>query len=326
MAAPSFKDYQLLLEGSRSAFEQFLQAQVGTFEPELKEVVEAVLRHPGKRLRPLFVFASAQMLQKPTEQALRMAAVVEFLHLATLVHDDILDNAQTRHGAPAHHLLFNTKISVLTGDTLFLRANELAAMEDDIWVGRVVSKVAKDTCSGEIAQGLRENANAPLSFADYERQILGKTGRLFGLSCALGGFLAQMTEAERQRLQRYGELFGIAYQLYDDVVDVWGDETEYKKTLHTDQAQHKWTLPWILLHQAAPGINFDTLWADRNAALKAFELHGIFAKCQSTFENYRAQAAEQLKGLPQAELLSMPLGFVSHAWGKLQPMKAAVNQ
>lgn len=326
MAGVSFQDYLLALQGSREAFEKFFQQQKASFEPELAEVIAAVLAHPGKRLRPLFVFASAQMLQNPTPQALRLASVVEFIHLATLVHDDILDGATTRHGAPAHHLLFNPKISVLSGDTLFLRANELAAMEEDVWVGRIVSKIAKDTCSGEIAQCLREKNSAPLTLAEYEKQILGKTGRLFGLSCALGGFVARMSETDREKLLRYGELFGIAYQIYDDVVDVWGDESDYKKTLHTDQAQRKWTLPWILLHQAAPQLNFETLWTDRSAVLKAFESHAIFAKCQATFEGYRAQAAQALAGLPQAELLSMPLSFVHTAWGKLQPMKKAVNQ
>lgn len=325
MAAASFHDYQARLAAAQQAFEQFFQGQLTCFEPEIKEVIAAVLAHPGKRLRPLFVFAAAQMLKDPSPQALRLAAIVEFIHLATLVHDDILDGATTRHGTTAHHLLFDPRISVLTGDTLFLRANELAAMEEDVWVGRIVSRVAKDTCSGEIAQGLRARKDTPLSMPEYEKQILGKTGRLFGLCCALGGYLAGMPEADRLRLMRFGELFGMSYQMYDDCVDIWSQESDAKKTLHTDQAQHKWTLPWILLYQSAPQLDFAPLWTSPSAALKAFEQYQILDKCRQHFDDLRAQATAALQGLPPGELLSMPLDFVAQAWAKLQPMKRAVN-
>lgn len=310
-----FADYQKQLKSVLQTFETFFQGQLTTFEPELKEVISAVLRHPGKRLRPGFVFACAQIFENPSPRALRMASIVEFIHLATLVHDDILDNAALRHGVPAHHLVFDAKTSVLTGDTLFLRANELSAMEDDPWLGRVVSAAAKATCSGEIMQGLRRRGS--LSRQEYEKQLLLKTGKLFGLSCSLGGFLAGMGEAERARLAAYGENFGVAYQLYDDAVDVWGAEADYKKTLGTDQTQRKQTLPWILLAGRVGEVALEPLWKDRAAALSAFKAHGIFEQATNIFEETLQKASGAVKGLPQEKLLGAPLEYVREKWQEL---------
>lgn len=315
----AFKDYQARLQQPLKIFEEFFQSQIESFEPEIREVVRAVLTHPGKRLRPLFVFASGGVLQKPTPQALRLAAIVEFIHLATLVHDDILDEAQTRHNQPAHHRLYSAKVSVLTGDTLFLRANELAAMEEEVWVGRLVSAAAKATCTGEIAQGLRENNTQPLPFDDYARQISLKTGKLFGLSCALGGYLAKASDLDRNHLARYGERFGMAYQMYDDAVDIWGKEADFNKTLGTDQLQHKWTLPWILLAQANPGMNLAPLWVDPQLAHKALMESNIWTRCQTIFDDNLHQASHALEGQPQEALLKLPLEFVKNAWTKLDP-------
>ncbi len=313
VADSTFTQYQKKLNGALESFEEFFQSQIDYFEPELKEVVAEVLRHHGKRLRPGFVFACAEITAKPSERALRMAAIVELIHLATLVHDDILDNAKTRHGAPAHHLLWNAKISVLTGDTLFLRANELAAMEDDVWVGRVVSAAAKATCSGEIAQGLALPKGA-LSQAAYERQLLLKTGKLFGLSYALGASLATADESSRARLTSCGENFGVAYQLYDDAVDLWGSEADYKKTLGSDQRQRKWTLPWILLAEEIGEAAMEPLWGDRAAALKAFEERDIFSSATEVFESFIAKAFSNIRGLPQEKTLAMPLEYLNEKW------------
>lgn len=320
----AFQNYQQTLVSTLERFECFFQSQVESFEPELKEVIAAVLRHPGKRLRPGFVFACAGMIVKNealrlhvppreiTPQGLRLASIVEFIHLASLIHDDILDNATSRHGEKTHHLIFNPQISVLTGDTLFLRANELAAVEDDLWLGRAVATAAKATCSGEIAQGLYRKDI--LNLKDYERQLSLKTGKLFGLSCALGGYLAAMNENDRHRLASYGESFGVAYQLYDDAVDIWGDEREYKKTLGTDQTQHKWTLPWILLEEELGEVALEDLWHDRSAARAAFEKYEIFGKATRFFEVFIDRAQANLKGLPQEALLVLPLAYVSQKW------------
>ena len=322
----TFDAYLQKLKQTLSVFEEFFQDQANSFEPELKDVVTAVLEHKGKRLRPGFVFASAGIFSSPTPQALRLASIVEFIHLATLVHDDILDNADTRHAATAHHRLFSPQISVLTGDTLFLRANELAAMEDDIWVGRVVSAAAKAVCTGEISQSLSARTKEPLSLAEYERQILFKTGKLFGLSCALGGYLAKLTEAERQKLALYGELFGVSYQLYDDAVDIWGSEADFKKTLRTDQLQRKWTLPWILLASKIDANEIEICWQNSGVVLSAFEKFNIWLECSSVIESYLDRAESLLEGFENANLLKAPLSFIRQAWAKLAPNKRAINE
>ncbi len=307
-------------------FERFLTSQSATFEPEIVEVVEGVLANPGKRLRPMFLFVCAGIREKPSQQALRLAAITELIHLATLIHDDILDDAQNRHGAPAHHKRFDEKISVLAGDTLFLRANELAAMESEMWVGRTVAAAAKETCSGEIAQSLRQKNAAPLGLAAYEKILRLKTGRLFALACELGGFLHGDDEPARLRLRAYGEAFGIAYQFYDDMMDILGDEATSQKTLGTDQRQRKWTLPWILLGSESSAEELERLWADAPAAIRTFFARGIEKKCRLIFEEVLGRAASAVEGLAQAAELEKPLAFLRERWEALGKMRPAVNE
>ena len=164
MSLSGIEKFRAPYEGALKKFEAYFQSQVGQFEPELKETVADVLKHPGKRLRPMFVLGVAGLAEAQKERSWKIAAIVEFIHLATLVHDDILDSAQTRHGATSHYIKFGPQVSVLTGDTLFLRANELAATEEDVRVGRLVAAAAKATCSGEIAQSLTARENIRISY------------------------------------------------------------------------------------------------------------------------------------------------------------------
>ncbi len=310
----SFDKFRAPLESALARFEQTLQRQVGEFSSAVKPVVKDVLAHTGKHLRPMFLFASAGVERACEDRVQRMAAVVELIHLATLVHDDILDSAQTRHGALAHYKIYDSQVSVLTGDALFLLAYELASKEDDLWVAREVAKAARLTCVGEIEQGLYEkfHGGKVLSEAEYIEQIRGKTGRLFGLSCALGAHLRGASEEEVGAYREFGESFGIAYQIYDDAVDVWGDEKVFKKTLGTDQAQHKWTLPWIKLAEKIGAKKIEGLWENRDAALKAMEEQKIKTVVRSVFEAY-LQKSQQ--GLDNKDL-SRAASYLENTWEK----------
>jgi octaprenyl-diphosphate synthase len=308
----SLADYQKALKAPLSQFERYLKSLTESFEPEIRDVVVEVLRHPGKRLRPGFVFACAGILENPPPRALRFAGIVELIHLSSLIHDDILDGALIRHGAPTHHVVFDARTSVLTGDTLFLCANELASEEDDGWLGRAVAAAAKATCSGEIAQGLA--AGKMLTYAAYERFILLKTGKLFGLSCELGGVLKGSSEPQREMLKRYGENFGVAYQLYDDAVDVWGTQEKFQKTLGSDQSQRKWTLPWILLEAKIGEVAMEPLWGDRAKALAAFEAHDVLNECRRAFESYLTRAKEAIASFENRSFLQLPLDYLREKW------------
>jgi octaprenyl-diphosphate synthase len=319
--ASAYDTYRQSLAPILAPFEEYFQSLRHSFDPEIREVIDAVLKHPGKRLRPCFVFACSGMgtaNATPSDRALRMAAIVELVHLSTLIHDDILDGAQTRHGTRSHHTLYNPQISVLTGDALYAHANNLAAQEEDVAIGRALATAVCQTLQGEISQGLLAKKGVALSLDQYIAQLLGKTGRLFGLSCRLGGHLFAPQDMEVQdNLASYGEAFGIAYQLYDDAVDIWGSEADFKKTLGTDQLQRKQTLPWILLQSQIGSDALAPLWEDRQAALAAFTRHGIPAQATAVFADYISRARQSIRGLPQEALLSLPLDYVSSHWDNL---------
>jgi len=319
MAFNALDQFRAPLKAALENFEQFFQSQIDHFEPELKEVIKEVLAHPGKRLRPMFVMGSAGLTNVQNERTIRMGAIVEFIHLASLVHDDILDSAESRHGATAHHVRFGPKISVLTGDTLFLRANELAAVEDDPAVGRAVAKAAKATCSGEIAQSLSAQQGIEFTFEQYKRFLLLKTGKLFGLSCELGAMVAGLPQQQVDGLREYGENFGIAYQLYDDAVDLWGTQEEYKKTLGTDIAQGKWTFPWLLLASKIGREATEELFADKTAALATFESEGIIEQSDKIFAAQIQKTQDCLHpSFTRHKEFAYPLEAVVQKWKSLR--------
>lgn len=226
----------------------YLDEQVESFEPELRDMVRYCLVHQGKRIRPMLLFFSnwGPHGQKPNLDATRAAAVVELVHLATLVHDDILDDADIRHNSDTASAKWGAHVAVLLGDALFAHALNLASDFPTVEVCRAVSASTRRVCAGEIRQTF-ERGNAALSLDDYFHVIDLKTAELFKVSCFLGAHLAGFEAAEVDAYAEFGRRLGVAYQIFDDMADILGDETKIGKTLGTDLASGKYTLPLILL-------------------------------------------------------------------------------
>lgn len=226
----------------------FMEEQVGEFEPEVRESVGFSFRHKGKRLRPLLVFYSGLTVadQPISPELTRAAAILELIHLATLVHDDIIDEADMRHKAETIVARYGSNHAVLLGDALFAHALKLATDFDGNQICREVSLSMRRVCAGEIAQSLNLR-KADLSLDDYFRIIHFKTAELFALSCFLGSILNEDTPEVSEAKRTFGKHLGVAYQMYDDIVDFWGDERRIGKTLGTDAATKKFTLPLLLL-------------------------------------------------------------------------------
>jgi len=240
-AAPAFPE----LAPHMAALRTFLQAQVGAFEPELHPMVTEALAHPGKLLRPTLLFSSAHREGQPAAAVVRGAAVVELVHLATLVHDDVLDGADTRHGATTANRTHGAHAAILFGDALFAHALVLAAELPTPDLCRMVARAAREVCSGEVCQTF-SRGHVDLSMADYERHIRLKTAELFAAACRAGAFLAGRPAAEIDACAEFGLRLGIAYQVYDDLVDILQTSEKAGKTLGTDVASGKLTLPLIL--------------------------------------------------------------------------------
>lgn len=244
-----FDDIIAPVEANLHALTAFLDGQSNEFEVEVREMVAYCLKNQGKRIRPVLVFFSGWPINNENQDALvKASAVVELVHLATLVHDDILDDATIRHNSDTASARWGNAAAVLLGDALFSQALKLASDFPTVEVCRSVSLATRRVCAGEIRQTF-ERGNANFALDEYFRVIELKTAELFKVSCFLGAHLNNYSEAAVSAAAEFGRRLGIAYQIYDDLADILGDEKKIGKTLGTDLASGKYTLPTLLLLQ-----------------------------------------------------------------------------
>lgn len=232
--------------------EQIFEAELASRFPFVQQLVDHSADFRGKRLRPALVLLTGQACGGLTQAHPVLAAVVEMIHTATLVHDDILDEALVRRHAATVNAEWGNETAVLLGDYLFTHAFHLAAsLESTLacrWIGRATNLV----CEGEMQQ-VHNRGNVELSEADYYAIIRGKTAELTAVSCRLGAHYAGASAATVDALEDYGRDLGVAFQIADDVLDIWGEESAAGKSLGTDLEKQKLTLPLIrLLTTASP--------------------------------------------------------------------------
>lgn len=240
-----------------------LAEQVQAFHPQIGAYARYALTNQGKQIRPALAALSATAVGSLNEAVLKAAVIIEMVHLATLVHDDIVDEAEVRRCRPTLAANWGNEISVLLGDCLFAHAVSLAASFPTPEVCRAVSMATNAVCSGEILQS-NQRGNLELSRAEYLKAVEMKTGELFALSCELGAALAGGTPVERNVLREYGLALGTAYQIYDDCLDLFGSEATVGKSLGTDLLSRKITLPLLIILENADS-------SDRNMLQNAFE-------------------------------------------------------
>ena len=228
--------------------EERLRFQVQEFDPGISGYISYALDGNGKRIRPALVLLAAHASGKSTPQHVDLAVVVELIHLATLVHDDIMDGASKRRGKPTAFAKWGAELSVLLGDCLFCHAMTLSSNFSDPSISRKISEAANEVCSGEILQTQRR-FDLKLTIPEYIKMISMKTGALFRISTELAAILNQCRPDEILAMRNYGDYLGIAYQIYDDCLDLVGTEGATGKTVGTDLAKGKLTLP--LLHVLA---------------------------------------------------------------------------
>ena len=234
--------------------QQQLAGQVEAFDPEIAPYAKYALANHGKQLRAALTGLAANCAGGWNDSAVKAAVIIEMVHLATLLHDDIMDGAELRRSRPTLANKWNNTTAVLVGDCLFANALRLAAEFPTTDVCRAVSTATRTVCSGEILQN-NHQGNLALRQAEYFKMLRMKTGELFALACELGGSLAGGDPRETGALREYGMALGTAYQVYDDCLDLFGSEAEVGKSLGTDIASGKATLPVILLcEQAGPEI------------------------------------------------------------------------
>ncbi|NJK91301.1 MAG: polyprenyl synthetase family protein [Blastochloris sp.] len=225
-----------------------IRQQAEFFDPGIAGYVQYATDTGGKRIRPALVFLSARASGEARETHLELAVIVELIHLASLIHDDVLDNAQIRRALPTMNAKWGTEISVLLGDCLFAHALKLCTRFEDNHICRAIADAANEVCTGEILQTQRR-FDLKLSVPDYTKIISMKTAALFRVSSELAAALNQVSEEERNVYRVYGETLGLAYQIYDDCLDLYGTESGSGKTLGTDLKKGKLTLPMLHMLQ-----------------------------------------------------------------------------
>lgn len=239
------------MEPFLSAVSQQLRVQVSVFEPEIASFAEYALTNQGKQLRPALVGCAGNAGNGFSDDLVKAAVIIEMIHLATLVHDDIMDGAEMRRSRPTLCAHSGNEVSVLLGDCLFARALELASEFPTTEVCLLVSKATRNVCTGEILQTLRYKKSIHQR-EDYLKTLKLKTAELFALSCELGGMIGGLDRASQKHLRKFGVSMGIAYQIYDDCLDIFGDEAQVGKSLGTDLATGKLTLPVLLMLEKRP--------------------------------------------------------------------------
>ncbi len=297
--------------------DRFLRGQLGAFEPEIRSMVEYCIDTSGKRIRPALVFLSGWRgsgLVQP--DLVRVAAVVELVHLATLVHDDIMDEADIRRSRRTASRQYGSTAAVLLGDALFAHALHLATQFPTNEVCAAVSDSTRRVCAGEIVQTLRRGST-DVTRADYQRIVDLKTAELFRVSCFLGTRLAGFAPEYVDAASRFGRHLGIAYQIYDDLVDFFGEEQRIGKTLGTDLASGKMTLPLLVLRERLAPAEAATL-ADEIAGerppqlalrLRQMEQLGVFAEVAGAVQCEVNAAVEALRPWPQLAPTALLLGL-----------------
>jgi octaprenyl-diphosphate synthase len=230
--------------------ETSIREQVRAFDPAVEPYVSYVCNTSGKRIRPSLSILAGGATGGVHEGHVKIGVILELIHMATLVHDDIMDGATTRRMVPTANSKWGNGLSVLLGDALFSHALSLATDFDSIDICRKVGRASREVCEGEILQTQRR-FDLSLTKEDYFRIINMKTGALFAAATGLAGRLSGVSEETEARLYDYGMKLGAAYQIYDDCLDLVGAEEEVGKTLRTDLAKGKLTLPILNLLEAA---------------------------------------------------------------------------
>lgn len=248
--ADSWKQIIDPVEPFLDAVGQRLVKQVEAFDTDIGRYADYALNGQGKHLRAALVALTANSLGKVNDGHVTVAVIIEMVHLATLVHDDVIDEAEIRRGRLTLAANWSNEIAVLFGDCLFAHALTLAASFPTPEVCRAVAAATNTVCSGEILQ-TQHRRDFHFTRERYFKILEMKTAELFALSCDLSAGLSGVGGEQRNALRQFGLAFGTAYQVYDDCVDLFGTEREAGKSLGTDLAKGKLTLPVLLLWERA---------------------------------------------------------------------------
>jgi octaprenyl-diphosphate synthase len=314
-----WKDVVEVVEPFLETVASRLSDQVKAFESAVVPYAEYALTTQGKQLRPALVALSGNLAEAAADDLVSVAVIIEMVHLATLVHDDVIDAAEMRRQRPTLAATWGNELSVLLGDCLFAHALKLAASFPTPEICRAVASATNTVCSGEILQ-IQKRGKFPFSRAEYFQMLGMKTATLFSLSCDLGAALSRAKPGQRAALRQFGWSLGTAYQVFDDCLDLFGTEAVAGKSLGNDLANGKVTLPVLVaLERAKPADQarlMDRIQAwDPSSLLEVLELlehYQALTESRRVVHEYLASARQNLSTLEDTDCRSALVGLTEY--------------
>ncbi len=299
--------------------EALMRAQADEHHPDLQAALTHLLSAGGKRMRPVVALLTGQMLGAPHDRLITLAAAIELLHTATLVHDDLIDGALLRRGIATLNSQWSPAATVLTGDFIFARAARLAAGTDSVAVMRLFAETLATIVDGEINQLFASKGLA--SREDYFRRIYAKTASMFELATGAAALLSPVDEATVRQARRFGYEIGMAFQIVDDILDFTGDQARVGKPVASDLRQGLITLPALCYLEAHPDdpdmqAVIEGHWHDEgrlNRLVDAIRASGAVSQAAAEARAYVSRALDLLESFPagsQREALAALAGYI----------------
>ncbi|HJD56030.1 MAG TPA: polyprenyl synthetase family protein [Rickettsia endosymbiont of Pyrocoelia pectoralis] len=216
-------------------------------EERIETVGKYLLEAGGKRIRPLLTIITAKMFDYIGDSHIKLASAVEFIHTATLLHDDVVDDSTLRRFKPTANVIWGSKTSILVGDFLFSQSFKLMVASGSINAMNVLARASAIISEGEVVQLVKLNERRIITIEEYRQIVQSKTAELFGASCAVGAIIAGQSEAISDNMQDFGRLLGTIFQVIDDLLDYLGNDEQVGKNIGDDFLEGKVTLPLIFL-------------------------------------------------------------------------------
>lgn len=287
----------------------------------IKEIVTYIIKSGGKRVRPVLVMLCSKLCGHRGKKHIAYAAIIEFIHTATLLHDDVVDNAKTRRGLSTVNTVWGNEPSVLVGDFLYSRSFELMSRDGNTEILKTISQVTTALSEGEILEIIK-TADVGTTEKDYYEIIGNKTAVLFGAACEIGAILGGRPRDERKALWNFGYNLGIAFQLMDDVLDYTSYNDVLGKHVGTDLKEGKVTLPLIYVlnnsSQKDKGC-IESVFAkqritqrDFNRVLRIIEKNGGIAYTMDATEKHLKKAKKYLDAFPPSRYRSALLELADY--------------
>ncbi len=294
--------------------------------PRIPEVTAHLIEAGGKRLRPMLTLAAARLCGYQGSDHQKLAATVEFIHTATLLHDDVVDESQRRRGRPTANLLWDNKSSVLVGDYLFARSFQLMVETGSLRVLDILANASAVIAEGEVLQ-LTAAQDLGTTEEIYLKVIRGKTAALFSAATEVGGVIAAVPEDQIRALHTYGDALGIAFQIADDLLDYGGSSAAIGKNTGDDFRERKLTLPVIKAIAAADAAE-RAFWqrtiekgdqrdGDLDQALRLMAKHGAMEAARDQALQWSATARAALERLPEHPLRAMLADLASYVVSRI---------